>query len=141
MALYGSAHWQNRYGKDVDGKSAWKNEMRVIAQAIGYTGQVFGFDTSIVPARDGHLVEYHPQHGQRKCRIFYKANDSSDFTTRNATGPDLTRQTHRSIVTFRSETTGDGVRVNMGRVTHVSASHAVGLSELNYFLRQISFKV
>ena len=152
-ALYGSANWNERYTGDK--KSAWKAEMRQIAQAIGYNDVARGFDTSILvsntsgnanstryarPKNKGAYVEYRPDFGKSRCKIFYKKSWKMDYTELTAVGnarADFT-EFHSASNNFRAQNTFFKTTSAADLSAHSSASD---LHELNYSLRQISFDV
>lgn len=71
--LFGICYWPRRYGGG-DGKTEWKAEMSALAQAIGYTGTISGFDTSNgtkIKRSDTTYVEFHLG-GTGQCDISYK---------------------------------------------------------------------
>jgi hypothetical protein len=76
-ALYGSANLKVRYG-DNGSQTEWKNEMTQIAGKLGYSGTVYGFDTSIISPKDGTYVQYESDNNQR-CKIFYKRNEKMNY--------------------------------------------------------------
>lgn len=62
--LFGSCYWANRYGHGTGSEeSQWQTEMTAIANDIGYTGPVTGFDTSSwvtkIKKDENSYVEYH----------------------------------------------------------------------------------
>lgn len=150
-ALYGSTNWNERYSGNK--KSAWKAEMRHIAQAIGYDDVARGFDTSILvsagnttstryarPKDNGAYIEYQPDYGKSKCKIFYKKSWKMDYTNTSAVGnarADFTE--YQSLKdAFRPQNTFFKTTSAATLSAHSSAND---LHELNYILRQISFKV
>lgn len=155
-ALYGSANWNERYPGTGNKKSAWKAEMRQIAQAIGYADVARGFDTSILvsdttngnanstryarPKNKGAYIEYQPDFGKSRCKIFYKKSWKMDYTDTTAVGnarADFTEYSSRNN-DFRAQNT---FFKTTSAASLSAASSASDLHELNYFLRQISFNV
>lgn len=141
VRLYGACNWARRYNGG--GRTAWTTEMQTIAAALGYTGKVSGFDTSIINPQDGTYVEYVPQYGQDRCRIFYKRNEKVDYVTQNVMNLPggnmsafrLDRDTNTIVAKpgYKTYTSGAGIQVtnsNEGR-----------LHEVNYALRLVSFTI
>jgi len=82
LALFGSCNVKERYklSSAKAAADAWKAEVTKIAGVLGYSGEVRGFDTSIIHPKDGTYVEYHNDpHGN--CRIYYKRNEKMSLGT------------------------------------------------------------
>jgi hypothetical protein len=95
--LYGSCYWANRYASVGSTPLApqWEAEMKAIANTLGYTGLISGFDTGswyswnpaakialsrIKPVENTYL-EYRRQPTSGKCAIFYKRMTKVDTAT------------------------------------------------------------
>jgi hypothetical protein len=101
VALYGCCNWGVRYGQGGNQKRAWKQEMRQIAGTLGYQGVVRGFDTTIVTScESGRYVEFHPEYGQQRCRIYWKVQNKPDFTVTHTSPETVKRQTKGSLVEY-----------------------------------------
>lgn len=88
--LYGSCYWGNRYQGTINGmnqKEQWKDEMKQIAQSIGFSGSASGYDTSAWNShadktmkttdfgkshKGVNYLEYRRDPSGLKCSIFYK---------------------------------------------------------------------
>jgi hypothetical protein len=139
VRLYGCANWRARY--DGGGRQAWQNEMQTIANALGYTGKVSGFNTAIIDPQDGTYVEYIPEYAQRRCRIYYKRNEKMDYTSGAARG-----LINRNFAAFKSQDGQIVPRTGYFNYTtdadiQATDSNKGALHELNYFLRLVSFDV
>ena len=142
VALFGVSNWRERYKLPDPGaaRRAWESEMRGIADTLGYEDNlVCGFDTSIVPANDGHYVEFHPRFQQQQCQIFYKANDSRDFISPKGVvkASDATRFMLGNLVSYK--VSDDGVRPMSGYAKLTLGANVAGLSELDYARRLVAF--
>lgn len=136
QALYGCCNRDVRFPGANNKKNAWKAEMAGYATVLGFTGQIYGFCTSIIAPQDGTYVEYHPQYLQRQCRVFYKRNEKMAYNG-GAAPATMHRYNHYRgmVVPFGTEPVTTGAAViatpgNRGR-----------LHEVNYFLRMNSFSV
>lgn len=94
LRFYGSCSWKLRYNL---GAYGWKDEMRDIANAIGFHGKVKGLDTSQAShgeKRDDHCnyVEYRPVGGGQKCEIYYKKMDKMQLGAPLAHSPAINVQ-------------------------------------------------
>jgi hypothetical protein len=71
--MFGCCQRLRRYGiTDAQAaKAAWMKEMASLADVLGYKGRAYGFCTSILPAADGHYVEYQHHPGGYGARLFY----------------------------------------------------------------------
>lgn len=96
--LYGSCYFQNRYAGKINGMGSldqWKDEMKNIANAIGFQGKVSGYDLStwnshsdktMLKVTGGkthkgtNYLEYYADPSGQKCRIFYKKMDKMQLT-------------------------------------------------------------
>lgn len=129
IGLYGACNFNVRYGNH-NRKTAWQQEMRDIAAAIGYAGDAKGFDTSIINPTDGTYVEYVRQPLHNRCSIFYKRNEKMDY------GP-TAQNVHR--------VNGAGNLVASFGATSATAkptqSNGGLLHEVNYFLRLKNFTI
>jgi hypothetical protein len=148
VALFGVSNWQERY-KIPDpraARKAWEAEMRDIAGIAGYERNlVCGFDTSILPATNGHYVEFRARLQQHSCRIFYKANDDREFTSLDGPGgpgttlygPDATAFMQGNFVSYSLDSFG--MRPKTGEARLITGAKTAGLSELDYALRLVAF--
>ena len=89
--LFGMCYWPKRYAGG-GGATQWKVEMRALAQAIGYTGTISGFDTSNgtkIKTTDGTYVEFRLG-GSSQCDVYYKRMSKVTVTDAPATAsPDI----------------------------------------------------
>lgn len=75
-ALYGSCNRTKRYVNASDPTASWKDEMREIAGALGFHGEVRGFDTGILAPKHGTYVLYEVEPvSDDDVRIYYKLNE------------------------------------------------------------------
>ena len=88
--LYGCCNFKVRYGGN-DAQGRWKAELTHVANQIGFTGPVRGFDTSIIDPKDGTYVEYVRNGNADKVKIFYKRNEKMDFSKSTASNPSVVR--------------------------------------------------
>jgi len=128
--LYGSGNFKIRYGGG--GKNAWKEEMRLIAGAIGYQGKARGFDTSIIKPADGTYVEYHRDPLRNKIKIFYKRNEKMDFTRDGGLHPTMVNK--GGLGPSRLAGTSSAA-------VKVTRSNKGQLHEVNYWLRLTDFTI
>lgn len=134
-ALYGCCNRQLRYGAD-DKKAAWKTEMTGHATTLGYTGNVYGFCTSIIGPKDGTYVEYIPDYAQRKCKVFYKRNEKMDYTSGNASANvHKYHQFHNQVGQIHHGLAKTDASIK------VTKSNKGQLHEVNYLLRMTNFAV
>ncbi|OUS29438.1 hypothetical protein A9Q99_10110 [Gammaproteobacteria bacterium 45_16_T64] len=133
-ALYGSANHGIRYGK-ANSKASWKQEMTYIANEIGYTGKVRGFDTAILKPKKGTYVEYQTK-ADGTCKIFYKRNEKMNFES------DLSQRLPKvGPGGALDEGVGRKGFVKKSANIIVTKSNKGQLHELNYSIRQSSFDV
>jgi hypothetical protein len=137
--LYGASNWASRYGGARNLKNAWKDDMREIADVLGFHGRARGFDTSIIPSTTGRYVEFHPDYAQHRCRIFYKAQDDSEFGSSVLAPAVALRQARGNVHTYKVHG-GQAVDAR-GHVTLTTTSTAAGMAELDYALRLERFTI
>ncbi len=135
-ALYGCCNRVARFHGANDKKAAWKAEMTGYANTLQYTGNVYGFCTSIITPKDGTYVEYHPEYQQDKCKVFYKRNEKMTYTSGNAPANVHKYSQHLGqVVPFGH------LPATTGASVVVTKSNKGQLHEVNYFLRMTSFEV
>ncbi len=96
--LYGSCYFLNRYAGKVNGLDSlgqWKDEMKNIANALGFHGKVTGYDLSTWNSHSDktmkdvlgnkthkgvNYLEYVKDPSGQKCRIFYKKMEKMQLT-------------------------------------------------------------
>ena len=87
--LFGSCYWDRRYAGAASKESQWKTEMTDIANNIGYTGPVTGFDTSSwvakIKATENSFVEYRKV--GTKGLTFYKRMNKMDISDKALNNP------------------------------------------------------
>ena len=142
VRLYGCCNWKARY-EGGGRRAAWERELSEIARILGYTGTASGFDTGVVVSEPGVYLEYRPEYGKEKCRIFYKKDAKMGYATEfrqvSATGrgfkPFGTKPVSLTDDTLQLAAKGPNQFVDQ------KLSATGNLHELNYFLRLISFTV
>jgi hypothetical protein len=139
QVIYGACNWGSRYPGARRPRDLWKAEMRSIAEVLGFHGRARGFDTSIMPSTTGRYVEYHPQYPQRRCRIFYKAQDNQDFGSELLAPAKALTQSRGNVHSYKVFN-GQPVEAR-GYVLLTTTSSATGLAELDYSLRLERFTV
>lgn len=71
--MFGTCHWQNRYG-NTNHRDWWEKEMKSIANVLGYSGTVYGFNTGSgtgIKHGETAYVEYRVA-GSGACSVHYK---------------------------------------------------------------------
>ncbi len=148
VRLYGCCHHVNRNSnrnpRSTNADTAWRDEMKLIAQRLGYTGRITGFDTAIIDPRKGTYIEFRRVRGSDKCRIFYKRHEKMDHTVNTIGSKNHTAPGSGNVNTWKPGSWGKsgGWISNRSMTTSAKlASHATTMHELNYFLRATSFTV
>lgn len=150
VRLYGCCHHKKRNGqrkpepKDAD--QAWKDEMKMIAGRLGYSGTVTGFDTSIITPKNGTYVEFDRSKGGDKCTVYYKRHEKMSHDVSFIRLKDRGTAGDGDVNTWQVSAPKYG-RVaqwipNKSVTTSATlAPKATTMHELNYFLRATSFNV
>jgi hypothetical protein len=110
LAFYGSCYWKNRYQHSYakgTAYEAWCDEMSQIAAAIGYRGEVYGFDTSIksthITLNESTYIEY--RRNGDTCRTFFKRMSKINVTkdVQGSTDPVQNIQAKKEKIVFASD--------------------------------------
>lgn len=124
IGLYGCCNFKIRYGGN-DAQDRWKAELTHVANQIGFTGSVRGFDTSIIDPKDGTYVEYVRNGNADKVKIFYKLNEKMKFSKSTASNPSVVRAGHnkpeiRPVFNHTSDANIIATEKNKGKLHEVS---------------------
>jgi hypothetical protein len=152
VALYGCCNWDQRYAAHgALAKQRWKDDLRLIAKLLKYSGPARGFDTTIIAsAEPGRYIEFRPAYPQKRCRIFWKVQQPADFTRLALTAATAPLEVGRTVVEYRRDPMTDqfGLATGNRDVTLTTAFADTGgaaagetLAEIDYAQRLIQFTV